>query len=94
MCHLQATFLHTVPPIAIQLAKHPLMARYDMSSVHSVTCGAAPLGKDQAEELMERLKINAVRQGILLFMIFFRDVLQWYGAIHAIALQPGIPGTV
>ncbi len=75
LCSLQATFLHTVPPIAIQLAKHPMVARYDMSSVHSVTCGAAPLGKSQAEELMERLKINAVRQGKEFFSL---QCFQWF----------------
>ena len=60
---MQGTFLHIVPPIAIRLAKDPIVKNYDVTSVHSIICGAAPLGKEQAEELMERMGVDSVRQG-------------------------------
>jgi 4-coumarate--CoA ligase len=46
-------FLILVPPIAIALAKHPAVksGKYDLSSVTSVGCGAAPLGKEIVAEI-------------------------------------------
>ena len=55
--------MHVVPPIAVVLGKHPVVDKFDFSSVHTVVCGAAPLGKEQAEAVMERLKVSCVRQG-------------------------------
>lgn len=37
--------LTAVPPIVVALAKHPLSRKYDLSSIESIGCGAAPLGK-------------------------------------------------
>lgn len=39
------TALTAVPPIVVALAKHPLTKKYDLSSIESIGCGAAPLGK-------------------------------------------------
>ncbi|CAI7578608.1 unnamed protein product [Penicillium discolor] len=54
-----------VPPVVVALAKHPAVKNYDLSSVESVGCGAAPLGREICEEV-ERLwppgKIN-IKQG-------------------------------
>lgn len=44
------TNLILVPPIVVALAKHPLVRNFDLSSVESLGCGAAPLGLDAAEE--------------------------------------------
>jgi acyl-CoA synthetase (AMP-forming)/AMP-acid ligase II len=33
-----------VPPIVLALAKHPAVDRFDLSSLHWIGCGAAPLG--------------------------------------------------
>jgi acyl-CoA synthetase (AMP-forming)/AMP-acid ligase II len=49
------TRLFVVPPILIGLAKHPAVARYDLSSVRGIYSGAAPLGKDLEQEVAGRL---------------------------------------
>jgi hypothetical protein len=40
-----------VPPVVVALAKHPAVrsGKYDLSSVESVGCGAAPLGGRSAK---------------------------------------------
>lgn len=53
---------HLVPPIILGLAKHPVVGKYDMSSLNMVTSAAAPLGKDTETEFTKRLSIN-VKQG-------------------------------
>lgn len=47
--------LYIVPPIAIALAKHPMVDRFDLSAVVQVNSGAAPLGGDVAEAVGKRL---------------------------------------
>jgi 4-coumarate--CoA ligase len=44
-----------VPPIAVMLAKHPAVEKYDLSSVENVGCGAAPLGRDVSAQVERRL---------------------------------------
>ncbi|MFO1327336.1 MAG: 4-coumarate--CoA ligase family protein [Rubrivivax sp.] len=39
----RVTHLYLVPPIVVALAKHPLVARFDLSSVRFINSGAAPL---------------------------------------------------
>jgi len=61
------TDLTLVPPVVVALAKHPAVrsGKYDLSSVESVGCGAAPLGREVSEEvenLWEEGKIN-LKQG-------------------------------
>jgi acyl-CoA synthetase (AMP-forming)/AMP-acid ligase II len=53
---------HVAPPIAIALAKHPAVDRYDLSSLRCVFSAAAPLGNDVTEALERRLRLG-VRQG-------------------------------
>jgi len=43
------TYLYIAPPIAVALAKHPVVDQYDISTVHTVFSGAAPLDGDTAE---------------------------------------------
>lgn len=43
-----------VPPLAVFLAKHPLVLKYDLSSLMEVWCGAAPLSKDIQKAVSER----------------------------------------
>lgn len=42
----RATRLYIVPPVALALAKHPLVDRFDVSSVEEIFSGAAPLGPE------------------------------------------------
>ena len=51
-----------VPPIVLALAKHPLVERFDLSSLRVIFCGAAPLGGSLQRACEERLKVP-VRQG-------------------------------
>lgn len=47
----------------ILLAKSPLVPKYDLSSMHSIICGAAPLGKKLEIEIKNRIGVKIVRQG-------------------------------
>ncbi|RFU35301.1 hypothetical protein B7463_g1048, partial [Scytalidium lignicola] len=38
--------LHCVPPVLVMLHKRPEISKYDLSSVKSIMCGAAPLSKE------------------------------------------------
>lgn len=49
------TFLFIAPPIAVALAKHPAVEQFDLSSVHSVFSGAAPLDGETAETAGRRI---------------------------------------
>lgn len=49
------TTLHLVPPIIVALAKHPLVDQYSLATVKDIFSGAAPLGKEVGDELVERL---------------------------------------
>lgn len=59
----QVNLLAIVPPLAIFLAKSPLVARYDLSSVIGVGCGAAPLARDTQEEACRKLGVQQFGQG-------------------------------
>src|SRR3989338_5984062 len=46
---------HLVPPIILALAKHPLVANYDLSSLKMIFSGAAPLGREVQQAVEARL---------------------------------------
>lgn len=51
-----------VPPIVVALAKQPVVDQYDLSTLKTIVCGAAPLGADVARACTERLGC-CVKQG-------------------------------
>jgi hypothetical protein len=53
--------MHLVPPLALFMAKSPLVSNFDVSSVKSLVFGAAPLGAGLTQELMDRLGVNVVQ---------------------------------
>merc|ERR1719431_1079060 len=55
--------LPIVPPIATFLARHPMVDNYDLSSVISIQCAAAPLSPAIQDQLATRLKVNMIRNG-------------------------------
>jgi 4-coumarate--CoA ligase len=57
----RARRLWIVPPVAIALAKHPMVERYDLSSVQSVLSAAAPLGAELGEAVGRRLGCVAMQ---------------------------------
>ena len=50
-----ATVAIVVPPVALALARHPLVESYDLSSLRVLGVGAAPLGADVEQRCAERL---------------------------------------
>ena len=74
----RATFLFVAPPIALALAKHPLVDSYDVSSVRAVLSGAAPFDEQLAAAVVDRLG-DDVR------------VLQGYGMTEMSPVSHGIP---
>jgi 4-coumarate--CoA ligase len=56
------SFVYLVPPILLALAKHPIIDKYDLSSLRMVNSGAAPLTKELIHSLQNRLKLP-VKQG-------------------------------
>lgn len=54
--------LYLVPPILLALARHPIVAQYDLSSVKVITVGAAPVSGALANEVTARIGA-IVRQG-------------------------------
>lgn len=54
--------LWVVPPVALALAKHPVVEDYDLTCVSQVFSAAAPLGADVAQALAARLG-TSVSQG-------------------------------
>ncbi|KAJ3283838.1 hypothetical protein HK104_010199, partial [Borealophlyctis nickersoniae] len=55
------TVAHIVPPIVIGLAKHPIVEKFDLSSLRTVMSGAAPLGAEVAEECGRRCKCVVIQ---------------------------------
>ena len=56
------TYANVVPPIVLALAKHPLVDNYDLSLLHTIFSGAAPLGANVVNAACTRLGCE-IRQG-------------------------------
>ncbi|KAK7308882.1 hypothetical protein RJT34_05193 [Clitoria ternatea] len=52
-----------VPPLVLALAKNPMVADFDLSSIRLVLSGAAPLGKELEEALRNRVPQAILGQG-------------------------------
>ncbi|VVC91517.1 unnamed protein product [Leptidea sinapis] len=52
-----------VPPLAVFLAKSPLVLKYNLSSLNEVWCGAAPLSSDIQNAISQRTGIDFIKQG-------------------------------
>jgi acyl-CoA synthetase (AMP-forming)/AMP-acid ligase II len=57
----KVTYLYVVPPIILQLAKHPSVDGYDLSSVRALFSGAAPLGEALEREVQQRLACGSAQ---------------------------------
>ena len=49
------TCLNLVPPLVLALSKHPLVEKYDISSIRLISSGAAPLGQELEQACANRL---------------------------------------
>lgn len=56
------THLQVAPPILVMLSKRPETAKYDISSVTDVLCGAAPLSKELQNHVSKRFNLQ-INQG-------------------------------
>ncbi|KAB1501426.1 4-coumarate--CoA ligase family protein [Corynebacterium sp. 320] len=56
------TFTFIAPPVAVVLAKHPMVDNYDLSSLRGLFCGAASLDEELARAVEKRLGTH-VQQG-------------------------------
>src|SRR5262249_41891887 len=83
-----------VPPIVLALAKHPIVAKYDLSAMHTVFSGAAPLAPDLAAACKARFNVR-VRQGYGLTeaspTTHFHPLATDHEALDAIG--PAVPNT-
>lgn len=59
----KVNLMTVVPPLMVFLAKHPIIDNYDLSSLMTLICGAAPLSKEIEDQVRERLGIAFIRQG-------------------------------
>jgi acyl-CoA synthetase (AMP-forming)/AMP-acid ligase II len=72
----EVTRAYVVPPIALALAKHPLVDQFDLSSLQLVFSGAAPLGAELEQACQQRLGCR---------------VSQGYGMTESSPVTHGIP---
>jgi 4-coumarate--CoA ligase len=60
LSHVQrfrVTFLHMAPPVAVLLAKSPMLDAFDMTSIQGAVSGGAPLPSEVVEQVYRRLGI-------------------------------------
>ncbi|KAI8991727.1 hypothetical protein BDF20DRAFT_846126 [Mycotypha africana] len=58
----KVTLAAIVPPVAVQLAKSPIVTKYDLTTIRLLGCGAAPLSKEHITALKKRVPAD-IRQG-------------------------------
>jgi len=56
------TFAYVAPPVVLLLSKHPVVEKYDLSSLRMLNSGAAPLTKDLVDSVWKRKQLK-VKQG-------------------------------
>jgi len=57
----RAREVYLVPPVAVALAKHPMVDEFDLSALETLFSGAAPLGGDVADAAGKRLGARAIQ---------------------------------
>ncbi|KAE8351076.1 hypothetical protein BDV28DRAFT_26531 [Aspergillus coremiiformis] len=60
--HYRITFSYVVPPVVLLLSKHPIVDKYDLSSLRMMNSGAAPLTYELVEAVYARIKCG-IKQG-------------------------------
>ncbi|KAI4856052.1 acetyl-CoA synthetase-like protein, partial [Aureobasidium sp. EXF-8846] len=56
------TFSYVAPPVVLLLSKHPVVEKYDLSTIRMMNSGAAPLTKELVNAVYDRTKLK-VKQG-------------------------------
>ena len=57
----RCTYAFIAPPVAVALAKHPVIDQYDLSSLRGIMSGAAPLDEDLGSAVKQRLDCQVVQ---------------------------------
>jgi acyl-CoA synthetase (AMP-forming)/AMP-acid ligase II len=57
----RCTQANIAPPVAVALAKHPMVGSFDLSSLHTLTSAAAPLDEELAQAVAQRLGCRVVQ---------------------------------
>ena len=57
----KAKRMWVVPPVALALAKHPLVAEYDLSALEQIFIAAAPSGPELTDAIAERLNCKVLQ---------------------------------
>lgn len=57
----KVTVAYIAPPVAVALAKHPLVNNYDLSTLRAVLSGAAPLDEDLGHAVADRIGCRVVQ---------------------------------
>ncbi len=57
----KVTVAYIAPPVAVALAKHPLVNEFDMSTLRAVLSGAAPLDEDLGHAVADRIGCRVVQ---------------------------------
>ena len=86
------TRLFAVPPIVLALAKHPLVDKYDLSSLKQVFSGAAPLSAELAQEAAKRIDCDVV-QGFGMTELSPVSHVTWPGQFKPGTVGVTIPNT-
>ncbi|MEI7631224.1 MAG: AMP-binding protein, partial [Actinomycetes bacterium] len=86
------TRLFAVPPIVLALAKHPLVDKYDLSSLKQVFSGAAPLSAELAQEAATRIDCDVV-QGFGMTELSPVSHVTWPGQFKPGTVGVAIPNT-
>lgn len=55
------THLQVAPPIMVMLTKRPETAKYDLSSLKSILCGAAPLSRELQNLVSRRFNVEVIQ---------------------------------
>jgi acyl-CoA synthetase (AMP-forming)/AMP-acid ligase II len=88
----RVTYAPLVPPIVLFLAKHPLVEKYDLSSLRFIGCGAAPLGKGIQQACSDRLKVPVLQGYGMTEMAGVTHLMQREGhATKSGSVGPGVP---
>lgn len=62
------------PPLVLFLVKHPLVEKFDLSSLKFLFSGAAPLARDLEIGVVKRLpNVKLLRQGHCIFLLMRTD---------------------
>jgi acyl-CoA synthetase (AMP-forming)/AMP-acid ligase II len=57
----KCTYAFIAPPVAVALAKHPVVDSYDLSSLRNIMSGAAPLDEELGHAVAKRLDCQLVQ---------------------------------